>query len=416
MQEGRPDLNAVAEFPRCVKRIVCHFNSLRATSDGEGARPNGGASGADFLDIEDDDGDDEEEDEAVVKEVAASGNKSKLPKVVGKRRGRIRKVIETEKDSGLQSYFLMSTKARKEKGYRFNLDRTLYDAIHIMQGNNQTVHPPNLVDIGNRQGQQSQQGDHSQLSQAAVDGGEADTSASENKEADAGDGCGSRSSSNGMQGKRKNARQLAFEAVTDMMKTHFTVVAESVDRASKRQFDTATHSRGGSISPINPPGMKTSANFASGCGGWRRCSSMDIQVALRGRVLGRTITFYEMRHRRREEDGRVFDFASAINRREVRHYEVDANGDTILHVSIALGYADNMLHNVVGYATKVGRAIPNRWEGGVDVLADIIDLLMSNIANEHEDLMTDPADFRVHPDPPMHDRPGLRGEIRIIEE
>ncbi|GBG74620.1 hypothetical protein CBR_g19027 [Chara braunii] len=148
----------------------------------------------------------------------------------------------------------------------------------------------------------------------------------------------------------------------------------------------------------------------------QRCASMDIHVALRGRVLGRTITFYEMRHRRGEEEGRLFDFVGEINRHEVRHYEVDTNGETILHVSVALGYADDMLHEVVSDATKVGRAIPNRWEGGVDVLADTVDLLMSNIANEHEDRMTDPAVFRVHPDPPMHDRPGLRGEIRNIEE
>ncbi|GBG70710.1 hypothetical protein CBR_g8009 [Chara braunii] len=91
-----------------------------------------------------------------------------------------RNVWDREKESGLQSYFLMSSKTRREKGYKFNLDRTLYDAIHIMQGNNQAVHPPNIADTGNRQAHQSQQGEHSQ---AAVDGGEADTSASKNKEA-----------------------------------------------------------------------------------------------------------------------------------------------------------------------------------------------------------------------------------------
>ncbi|GBG60001.1 hypothetical protein CBR_g331 [Chara braunii] len=45
------------------------------------------------------------------------------------------------------------------------------------------------------------------------------------------------SSANGLSGKRKNDGQLAFEAMTDVMKTHSTVVAESVDRASKRQCD-----------------------------------------------------------------------------------------------------------------------------------------------------------------------------------
>ncbi|GBG74621.1 hypothetical protein CBR_g19028 [Chara braunii] len=63
MQERRPDVGGVAESPRCVERIVCRFNSLRATSDGDGARPDGGASEADRVDVEDDDGDDDEEDE-----------------------------------------------------------------------------------------------------------------------------------------------------------------------------------------------------------------------------------------------------------------------------------------------------------------------------------------------------------------
>ncbi|GBG86667.1 hypothetical protein CBR_g41729 [Chara braunii] len=244
MQERRPDLGGVAESPRCVERIVCRFNSLRATSDGDGARPDSGASEADHVDVEDDDGDDDEEDKASVKEAASSGMKKQASKGRGKVKGKDKegdrngegggKVWDREKDSGLQSYFLMSTKARKEKGYTFNLDRTLYDAIHIMQGNNQADHPPNLVDTDNRQGQQPQQGDQSQ---ALVGGGKANTSASDNKEADAGDGCGSRSSSNDIHGKRKNARQLAFEAVTDVMKMHSTVVAESMDRASKRQCD-----------------------------------------------------------------------------------------------------------------------------------------------------------------------------------
>ncbi|GBG91069.1 hypothetical protein CBR_g51803 [Chara braunii] len=240
MQERRPDLGGVAESPRCVERIVCRFNSLRATSDGDGARPNGGASEADRIDVEDGDGHDYEEDKASVKEAASNGTKKKASKGRGKANGKdkegdrndegggssargnwnlneslvlvrckrdqddyfanvgtnfartktkdqkwmdiakrmekegvrrdgeqcmkrwenifgwYRKVWDREKDSRLQSYFLMSTKARKEKGYRFNLDRTLYDAIHIMQGNNQVVHPPNLVDAGNRQGQQPQ--------------------------------------------------------------------------------------------------------------------------------------------------------------------------------------------------------------------------------------------------------------------
>ncbi|GBG77749.1 hypothetical protein CBR_g24196 [Chara braunii] len=499
MQERRPDLGGVAESPRCVERIVCRYNSSRPTTDGDVGGRDGGASEADRVDVEDDDGDEEDKDEAPLKEAVFGGTKKQPSKVRGKAKGKdkegdtngegggsgargnwslneslvlvrckrdqddyfanagtnfarmktkdqkwmeiakrmekegvrrdgeqcmkrwenifgwYRKVWDREKASGLQSYFLMTTKAWKEKGYKFNLDRTLYDAIHIMQGNNQAVHPPNLMDTGNTQGQQSQQGEQSQ---AATGGGEADTSASENRGADTEDGCGSRSSSNGIQGKWKNARQLAFEAVTDVMKTHSTVVAESVDRASKRQCDVLQRYGNSEIVRGGHRGVVVTEVEIEHCScvRVRRCASMDIQVALRGRVLSRTITFYEMRHRRGEKDGRLFDFVGEVSGQEVRHYEVDTNGDTILNVIVALGYVDEMLREVVGYATKVRRAIPDRWEGGVDVLADIVDLLMSNIANEHDDHMTVPADFRVWPDPPLHDRPGLRGEIRNIDE
>ncbi|GBG84077.1 hypothetical protein CBR_g37952 [Chara braunii] len=67
--------------------------------------------------------------------------------------------------------------------------------------------------------------------------GKGETSASENGEGKGSDGCGTQSSGSPPHGKRKNARQLAFDSVTDVMKTHSTIVADSVDRASKRQYE-----------------------------------------------------------------------------------------------------------------------------------------------------------------------------------
>ncbi|GBG69245.1 hypothetical protein CBR_g3944 [Chara braunii] len=73
MQEGRADVTSVAESPRCVECIVCRFNSLRANSDGEGARPDSVASDTDFVDVDDNDGEDDEEEVVVVKEATAGG-------------------------------------------------------------------------------------------------------------------------------------------------------------------------------------------------------------------------------------------------------------------------------------------------------------------------------------------------------
>ncbi|GBG75253.1 hypothetical protein CBR_g19887 [Chara braunii] len=152
------------------------------------------------------------------------------------------------------------------------------------------------------------------------------------------------------------------------------------------------------------------------CVGVHTRATMDIQVAVRGRVLGCTITCYEMRDRRGEDDGRVYDFVKPTTSREVRQYEVDADGQTVLYASLCLGFEDDVLCEAVGHVAKVGRAIPNRWDGGVDVLADIVDLLICNIADEFEDRKTDDADFRVQPDPPLHDRPGLGGDIRKMDD
>ncbi|GBG82912.1 hypothetical protein CBR_g36439 [Chara braunii] len=80
VQEGRPDVTSVAESPRCVEPTVCRFNSLRASSDGEGARPDGAASEADFVDSDDDDDEDDEEEEVVVKEVTAGGKTKQASK------------------------------------------------------------------------------------------------------------------------------------------------------------------------------------------------------------------------------------------------------------------------------------------------------------------------------------------------
>ncbi|GBG60140.1 hypothetical protein CBR_g3383 [Chara braunii] len=148
--------------------------------------------------------------------------------------GWYRKIWDREKDSGVQSFFLMTSKKRKELGYKFAMDRQLYDVIHAITPNNQAIHPPNLCDTGGLPPQQADDSEQSQARGATVGG---ETSVGNNMERESADGYGSRSSGGMAAGKRKNARQLAFDAVTDVMKTHPTFVVDSVDRASKRQCD-----------------------------------------------------------------------------------------------------------------------------------------------------------------------------------
>ncbi|GBG81981.1 hypothetical protein CBR_g34161 [Chara braunii] len=92
------------------------------------------------------------------------------------------KKVQLREESGKQSFFTLTPKQRNEQGYKFQMDRRLFEAIDAGQHGNQTIHPPNLVDTG-----------VSQL-QGGGNGGGGETSASENEETGRGEGSGSRSS------------------------------------------------------------------------------------------------------------------------------------------------------------------------------------------------------------------------------
>ncbi|GBG91052.1 hypothetical protein CBR_g51786 [Chara braunii] len=142
--------------------------------------------------------------------------------------------------------------------------------------------------------------------------------------------------------------------------------------------------------------------------------TMDAVVALRGRIAGRTVIFYEMRHRRDKDYGRAFGFVNTVARHEVRHFEVDENGRTCMLFTVGYGFARGLFTHIVAFATKVGDEIPDRWEFGVDVLADLVDLLVSNVAIEFDDRLDEAAAYRVYMDLPLYGRQYLHGEIEIV--
>ncbi|GBG71055.1 hypothetical protein CBR_g8354 [Chara braunii] len=75
VQAGSRDVSTGGGSPRCVERIVCRLNNMRATSDGDGARQGGAATETEPVDVDVGDRDDEynEEEEVVVKEAIAGG-------------------------------------------------------------------------------------------------------------------------------------------------------------------------------------------------------------------------------------------------------------------------------------------------------------------------------------------------------
>ncbi|GBG65653.1 hypothetical protein CBR_g51953 [Chara braunii] len=226
-----------AEYPQVIERIIARYSRIRTDVEAD----EGGVQGAQFEEVvegqcTDDEEGSEEDDDVVLKEITPKTAKKKTTKSHGLRpRGRARRAdVFTAASAAYRSFFLLTSKKRKELECKFTMDRQLYDAVHATTPNNQAIHPPNLYDTGGLPPQQANEGEQSQA-RGPMFGGE--TSASDNMERDSGDGYGSRSSGGTPAGKRKNVRQLAFDAVTDVMKTHSTVVADTVDRASKRQCD-----------------------------------------------------------------------------------------------------------------------------------------------------------------------------------
>ncbi|GBG89789.1 hypothetical protein CBR_g49640 [Chara braunii] len=143
-----------------------------------------------------------------------------LPSNFGRMKSKDWKWLDIEKRMEAQGVIVRAAskcpKQRRDKGFKFFLDRELWDAIHAGQGGNQTINPTNLADTGKRP---------------------ADNTDSEGEEGeDMSTDCAS-ASKGSHHGKKKTAREQAFAVVGEVMKEHSTVVAESVDRASKRQCE-----------------------------------------------------------------------------------------------------------------------------------------------------------------------------------
>ncbi|GBG75303.1 hypothetical protein CBR_g19935, partial [Chara braunii] len=504
---------SVAESPQVIERIIARYSRMRTDVQAD----DGGAEGAEAEEVvegecTDDEDESEEDDDVLLKEVTPKTTKKKTTKSRGKSKARdgggdgdgavgggrnsknwdsddslllvcCKRDLDDHMASQGSNFARMKTKTQKwneiarrmaQQGltdkdgescmkrwenifgwYRKIWDREkdsgLYDAIHATTPNNQAIHPPNLCDTSGLPPLQADESEQSQARGATIGG---ETSAGDNMERESADGYGSRSSGGTAAGKRKNARQLAFDSVTDVMKTHSTVVADFVDRASKRQcdvlqrqcdimereartqekqcdmLDVVRAARGGwdgfvkcgvrdsveeraltSLGGLEDRGGGGGGGLFGG--GFADCE-MEVEVALRGRVLSRCIIFYETRHHRGKDYGKDFGFEDGVTRQGVRHYEVDADGDTCLHIIVGYRYGRELLKQVVVFARKVGTAIPDRWVGGSDVLADIIDLLVSNVAMGCAGRLDELATYIVHAEPPFADRSYLHGEVQIV--
>ncbi|GBG66945.1 hypothetical protein CBR_g74632 [Chara braunii] len=99
---------------------------------------------------------------------------------------------------------------------------------------------------------------------------------------------------------------------------------------------------------------------------------MSVSFVARGHIAGRVVMAFEMCDLRDYQLNRDFDFTSAVDRHEIRHYELDANGELVLRLVIGLGYDGEYLREVIVYVTKVGADVPNVHVGASEDIVESV--------------------------------------------
>ncbi|GBG60255.1 hypothetical protein CBR_g3499, partial [Chara braunii] len=135
-------------------------------------------------------------------------------------------------ESGKQDFFKLTGKERSAHGFNFTMDRAVYEEIKGSTEKSHTIHPKNVADTGGSGGAQLLSG----CSGRPGSVGNGDPGTDDNEE----DGNSTKGSSptmgsTGGFGKRKNVRQQTFEALTECVEKHGTLMATTVESASKRQ-------------------------------------------------------------------------------------------------------------------------------------------------------------------------------------
>ncbi|GBG71154.1 hypothetical protein CBR_g8456 [Chara braunii] len=140
-----------------------------------------------------------------------------------------KKIQRFQNASGRPDFFRLTNEERKEHNFKFH--RALYNEIHAGMVGNHTIFPPNVADTGSPDGVQLPRrgagGGESVCSEAAGEGCPDERSSARESDSNAGSGAGG--------GKRRNARQHAFETISDVMERHGALMSSTIESSSKRQ-------------------------------------------------------------------------------------------------------------------------------------------------------------------------------------
>ncbi|GBG76991.1 hypothetical protein CBR_g23322 [Chara braunii] len=143
-----------------------------------------------------------------------------------------KKVHHFQSPSGGADFFQLMAKERASRGFNFIMDRAIYDEIEGSTGMNHTIHPKNVADTG------ASGGVRLPLTSDAVPESVADGDGGAGREDDDEGSTQGSSQATGTPtgfGKRKSTRQPTFDALTECMEKHGTLMASTMESASKRQ-------------------------------------------------------------------------------------------------------------------------------------------------------------------------------------
>ncbi|GBG83076.1 hypothetical protein CBR_g36693 [Chara braunii] len=131
-------------------------------------------------------------------------------------------------------------------------------------------------------------------------------------------------------------------------------------------------------------------------------------------VLG-AIVVHELRHRSGEEKGLDYRFSLRVKESTVRHYRVMADGELALELCVGFGYdREEFLCEVTVFVKKMHKDVPDSVSGiGVDVVAEMVELVTSDLLQEHDGRQVDFVEWEAIMEPPLQERKGMRGVLRI---
>ncbi|GBG67568.1 hypothetical protein CBR_g697 [Chara braunii] len=147
-----------------------------------------------------------------------------------------KKIQRFQNASRRPDFFRLTNEERKEHNFKFRMDRALYNEIHAGIVGNHMIFPPNVADTGSPDGvplpRRGAGGGESVCSEAAGEGCPDERSSARESDSNVGSGAGG--------GKRKNARQQAFESISDVMERHGALMSSTIESSSKRQCSIST--------------------------------------------------------------------------------------------------------------------------------------------------------------------------------